>query len=438
MVRLNVSPLKSTMVEQSSNILRVGVLLISAMIIYLRRPSFFLEPRLWAEEGVVYFSYAHAHVWYEALIKPHLGYFALWPNLASTIAANLVPLIYVPLITTFFAFAVQLVPITLILWGQSELWQHPVKKIAGIFIILFTPLTNEIWLNTINSQFYFSVITFLILLNETNNSPFRKWFSRALLLCAGLTGVISCFLTPLFFLKAWWEYKRERLVQACILAICTVIQLVVLWVSIRRNILPPRDPVLDMTLFVSVLWTQSISMLLFGRDIAIQFAELIRLTQANLESFELTGLLLLFTEIIFFLYISSKLAWQQRLILVGSFFLLIILSIMGSLGSESDKYRLILPDNGARYFYGPNVVLMFLLLANIEWRGNIPDRIRSGFFAILLVIALTLGVLQYQKFRDFTDSGPEWTEEISRWEKDQTYPIKIWPSNWEIKLSPSQ
>lgn len=425
------------MIQRSSNILRAIVLLISVLIIYLRRPSFFLEPRLWAEEGTRYFTYAYTHHWYESLINIQLGYFALWPNIASLIAVNLVPLNHVPLVTTFFALTVQIVPIILILWGQSYLWQHPVKKILCIFIILFTPLSNEIWLNTINSQFYFSVITFILLVNDIDTYPVRKWSSRLLLVCAGLTGVISCFLSPLFFLKAWWENKRERLIQACILATCTVIQIAILWMSIRSNTLPTRSVIFDLPLLVSILWTQSISLLLFGFDTTYEFAQLIELSYANRNSFELIGLLLLFTESVFFLYISSKLVLHQRVILLGSFFFLIILSIMGGRGSESDKFLLISTGNGARYFYAPNVVLMFVILANIEWRGDVLDKIRSGLFTILLATALILGIVQYQKFIGFSDEGPRWTEEVLRWQEDQTYKIKIWPSGWQIELTQS-
>jgi len=195
--------------------------------------------------------------------------------------------------------------------------------------------------------------------------------------------------------------------------------------------------ILDLPLLVSILWTQSISLLLFGFDTTREFAQLIELSYANRNSFELIGLLLLFTESVFFLYISSKLVLHQRVILLGSFFFLIILSIMGGRGSESDKFLLISTGNGARYFYAPNVVLMFVILANIEWRGDVLDKIRSGLFTILLATALILGIVQYQKFIGFSDEGPRWTEEVLRWQEDQTYKIKIWPSGWQIELTQS-
>lgn len=425
------------MTQRSYNILRTIVLLISILIIFLRRTSFFLEPRFWAEEGSAYFSFAFSHHWYESLINVQFGYFALWPNIASTIAANLVSLIYAPLVTTLFALVVQIIPIVLILWGHSELWLHPLKKLACIFIIIFTPLSNEIWLNTINSQFYFSVITFLLLLNDIETFNFKKWAFRFLLVCAGLTGCISCFLLPLFFLKARWEHNRERRIQAYILAACPIIQIFALWVSIRNNTIPNRFFILNLPLFGSMLWTQIISLLFFGISKANEFARFIGLNQTNFFRFELIGLLLLSIESLFFFYVSSKLVLRQRVILMGSFFLLIILSIVAGKGNESDKLLLIFIGNSPRYFYAPNVILMFLIIANIKWQGNIFDRIRSCLLTIFLGIALILGSVQYFKFISITDSGPKWTEEILKWKKDQTYNIEIWPACWHMKLSQS-
>jgi len=177
---------------------------------FFRAPSFFFEPRFWGEEGVIYFSNAFNNSWYQALFTPHLGYFSLFNNIASTLAANIVPLKYAPLITTLLAFVVQVIPLAIVLWSRSELWGSAVKKAVGILIILFVPVTGEIWLATNLSQFYFSLITFLILMEDMGNASLRRvWCYRILLVLSGLTGVVSCFITPLFIFKAWTKKRKD-------------------------------------------------------------------------------------------------------------------------------------------------------------------------------------------------------------------------------------
>jgi hypothetical protein len=136
---------------------RLLLLLASTLVIVLRAPALFLEPRFWAEEGAIYFSYAFRRPWYEVLFAPHLGYYALYPHLASLVATRTVELADAPLVTTSMALLAQLIPVTLILWSKAELWLGPARKIIGILIVIFTLSSGEIWLNSINSQFFFAL-----------------------------------------------------------------------------------------------------------------------------------------------------------------------------------------------------------------------------------------------------------------------------------------
>lgn len=420
--------------QRSQILLRVGLFSASILTIFLRRPDFFLEPRLWAEEGQIYFAYACTHPWYVSLFNIQLGYLALWPNIATTVAANFVSLLYVPLFTTLFAFVVQLVPVVLILWSDSDLWSHPAKIVAGVLTILFAPLSNEVWLNTINSQFYFAVVTFLILLIEIDVRPLGKWSSRVLLALAGLTGPISCILFPLFFLKARWEKKQERVIQTYILAACFAVQLVAFLTMRGSSTSPARALMLNLPLFISVLWTQDIGLLLFGIANMTELAQFIEASRTNGLILGFIVFSLLVAEGLFFLLVSSRLTVSQRIVFAGSFFLFVGLSVVGGLGIESFKYLLLFPGNGGRYFYAPNVVLMFFLLANSQWQGKAFNKVRSGTCIVLLGIALILGMAQYQYPMRFTDTGPNWKEEVAKWERDPAYAIRIWPVGWQIEI----
>jgi hypothetical protein len=66
------------------------VLGVYAALIIARFPLLVYDPRLWAEEGFVYFMHAVREPWLTALLSEHVSYYALWPNL-SGVLATLVP-----------------------------------------------------------------------------------------------------------------------------------------------------------------------------------------------------------------------------------------------------------------------------------------------------------------------------------------------------------
>ena len=189
-----------------------------------RAPTLLVEPRLWAEEGTRYLSYALSHNWVQSLLQVQHGYYAIWPNLAVTLAANFVPLISMPLVTTGFALFAQVAPLALILWGQSHLWPNLPVRLVGMTLYLLAPVAGEVWLNSINSQFFFSVVAVLIL-NENAAAPntIRRWLYYVLLVLAGLTGPVTCFLTPLFLWRAWVERQWDYWIRALILSVCVVL-----------------------------------------------------------------------------------------------------------------------------------------------------------------------------------------------------------------------
>jgi hypothetical protein len=376
-----------------------------------------------------------------SLAQIQQGYFSLWPNIATTIAAKLTPLSYAPLITTVLAFLIQIMPMAIILWSRSAYWESPLKKILGVCIILFVPASYGVWLNTINSQFFFTVISYLLLFEASDINIGRKWWYRILLICSGLTGPVSCLLSPFFILKAWKEKKSEAIVQAGIMAACSIIQIFVIWFSYTYDSIP--TPIrftygtLSIQVIASILWTQSIALTLLNREIAYKFYELIN--TAYMSGGYVHGVItlgLIITEILFYFFISSGLSMLQKLMFLGSYFLIILLSVAASL--PPDKLTLILPGTGGRYFYAPNTILLLTILVNIYFAKDSFKKLKNCILISLLAFALALGLINYKKIPLKHADWPKWKDEIAKWQEQPEYKVKIWPSGWEIKLSKSE
>jgi len=406
------------------------------LVIFLREPLFFLEPRLWAEEGTHYYAYAYHYsqgsLWYKGLLNVQRGYFALWPNVASTVAANLVPVEHAPLVTTLMALLIQLIPLGLIIWSNAEFWASPLKKITGMLIYLLTPLSGEIWLNTINSQFYLALAAILILIEPAENEGQRKWAYRLLLGMAGLTGPVSSILVPVYILLAWLAKERERAIQAIILGVCAIIQ-VGLLISSSASDKTIGMRLVDGRLYLLMfsMWTQSIGLLLGGKYWMGKLASwiIVGYEGGNIILVVMWIGLSILTVALFW-WLSVRLSVRERVIFLGSYSLMLGISYVGSL--TGDKLELIVPGTGVRYFWVPNVIFGFLLMANVlNWANG---KLRVWLCAIMLLIVLVLGGISYNATLIASWEWPQWRTEIALWQADPEHKIKIWPPGWEITL----
>lgn len=171
------------------------IIIVSAMI--LRAPYLFSNPRFWAEEGAVYFYFAFHNSFFEAIFSPHQGYYSLYPNLMTLLAARLVSLEHAPLFTTVAAMLVQIVPYILILYRLNHLsiFHKFILCVATFFVVH----TGEVWLNTITAQFHFALASFFILLAEQTEASDRQLLLDRLII---------------FF---WWSYRHYYMLSfACI------------------------------------------------------------------------------------------------------------------------------------------------------------------------------------------------------------------------------
>jgi hypothetical protein len=182
---------------------------------------------------------------------------------------------------------------------------------------------------------------------------------------------------------------------------------------------------------VSIIWTQSVGLVLFGLDLARAFSRLIvDWHSQGGAGFALLALLLLLVEGLLLWFLSSGLPRRDRVVFLGSFLLLTLLSIAGS--QPHDKLLLVSAGDFQRYFYAPNAILLLLILANV--RAN-HGKIQRGVAAFLLVSSLALGVASFSRTTISHDDWPKWTEQVQMWEQDPEHSLETWPPGWTMQLA---
>jgi hypothetical protein len=392
---------------------RITLILCSILLIAVREPVFILYPRLWAEEGCIFYQFALHHSLYEIFTTAHVGYLTLFNSIVSAIQAKEFAVENVAIVSTYIGFFVQLIPVYIISFTNNEFWSNPIKKIFCILIVIVVTAPEQ-WLNTTNSHFIFGLITFLILIISASEiSKFQKYFFRILLIIGGLTGPASIFFTPTFLLKAYREKSKEKYIQAGILSVCAVIQAIVIVYSIlfdnKYNRLSEHNHLRAVYHFV----IDNFSMI--SQSSTSYFHPITR----YLSVFFGALMVIVYTFIMFRnrkndLYLIPLLS----MIIVGLF------STLGSLHMAG----------GPRYAYVPTCILMMVLLSDLF---NLKQRIQY-IASLALIICLTLYIIDYRKsmVSVYNSTYPKWKDELKKHEVDSTYNPHIHPAmdQWQVKL----
>ncbi len=403
-----------------------------AAVMVLRASQYFTAPGFWAEEGMLFYVYARAHSAAEALAYRPAGYLLAWANVATLLAARLVPPLQAPLVTTLLAFAVQTLPLWLIAFGRAPFWQGIERKSLGIAVVLFGGLTGEIWLNTINSQFWLVLATVLILLEPPPVGRARDVAYLVVLLLAGLNGPGSAALAPLFLWKAWREHDDVVLSQGALLGACAGLQLWCLWSATASDPnLPSRATGLSVGVAGAIVWMKTLVLPTLGSYPAERFARRLEIVTGDLASSTgmLAGLVLLVAAATVLVWVARGARRDERLVLLGSYVVVTALTLAGAIGDK----RLLLSHAGtsSRYFYVPGVLILLLLLANVR-RGA---GARGVVCAVLLASGLVVGLLGYRDTLRWKADWPRWRDEVARWEQDRRYQPAIWPPpRWKVDL----
>ncbi len=412
------------------------IIICAILLIYLRDPRYFTQPRFWAEEGMLHFAYSFSHPWWQALFQPQVGYLNFYPNLA-TVLATFVPLESAPLVTTLAALLVQLLPIAIILQSPLPLWKGWGRKILGCAIVLFVPLTNEGWLNTINSFTYFPVVAFLILLEDAPQTKLR-WVYRLLLVLAGLSGVLACSLVPLFLLCAWYDKQRERWIQALLLSTCAIIQIAMILSFHGAGDLDQRFSWIGFSPLGVTLWTQSFLLFTTGYQNAKEWGKYFRdIFFAQPTLFMMWGKGLFVAAVALIGVTTTNLTTRLRVLFLSSISIFILLFTVFSI--IPDKYLFFRAGAHQRAFLAPNMILGWMFLAGIRF----PDgkgisswvrRLASILCAVCLTLALLWGVHRYFTYQVPTAAWHDWRAEVQTWRADPNYHLRIQPDPWVVEL----
>lgn len=194
------------------------------LFIFFREKEYFTRPRVWAEEGSIYIqSYLDNGLLF-GFFEQHLGYYSLVNKIIIGLGLAFFPFEYIAHITTYASGLIVLSIVITPLFFISEYWLDYKKKI----ILLFFPLilsVEEIWLNTINLQFYFGLFgVYLCLIDYQRIELARKIFLAIMTFLGAFTGVTTIILLPFLIFKYLNDCRRNNFfILILVIVLCGLI-----------------------------------------------------------------------------------------------------------------------------------------------------------------------------------------------------------------------
>jgi hypothetical protein len=399
------------------------LLLAFAVLVAARIPAVWPHGRLWAEEASVYLVNAWTQPWFAALLAVHTGYINLPAAGATALAVHLVPLEYVACVTVVLALLIQMVPAVLLLTSGIPWLRGWRTLVPALLLLALPPAAEEVWLNTITSQFHVLLATAIILASPPGRRRVAV-FQGAVLLVAPLCGAPGAALLPLFLLRAWHDGSRSRLVQAMLLLPATGVQLIVLLMHPE----PARTVGFDLPLVLAAVTGKQILLPLLGSRIAF------RLTRGVVAAFAAgqPPMLFVLTPLLAFGTLGVA-VWRNqdasaRWLYAGGIMMMAV-SYLGAL-SPGSKLDLLMSNYGIRYYYGPDVLISLTSLGLAATGAGVTRMLATCLVAWLILV----GMVHYFHVRAVTTSGPSWRAEVVLWRADPSHPIAVWPAGWQIRL----
>ncbi len=385
-----------------------------------RMPRVFFSGRLFAEEGTVFYSHAARTPWLSALFFSYAGYVNLGANVAAVVAWHFFPLSYAPRVTLFFSLLAQISPAILLVITRTAWVSSNLALFTALFLLVSLPAADEVWLNTLHSQFFMCVSAALILALDTEPG-WGEVFRRCLLFLAPLYGLPVIILVPLFFVRSVLDRSGPRFIQFLIIGVGAAIQLLLF-----KHYLRDRFQ-MDTQLVLASLFAKNMVLPFLSYTLSDSMTHWLRDEVAGgiLPRRIIVALVAGFSGFIMLLLRGPR----------GGVWLFAAATLVGTasyIGELLPNPDALMPHTGNRYAIVPEALFALAMLAVTGsfsvWRARV-----AAFLCVWLCAAGVLTLWQPSPF----DSGPPWRMEMAKYQKDPHYVPVGWPGGgWVIRLPP--
>lgn len=366
---------------------------------YVRSSEIITQGRFFAEEGSVYWSYALSNsalnlIQYVPVIQ---GYICFNCNLQIYLS-TFVPIQFAPLVTVWTSLFIALLPSFFFLKLTEKVYKKEFRVLASI-TILFLPSLNllEVFANSINSQVYLAISSFIILLYGLKDKKLIK-SQCVVLIISFFSTYYSLVFLPFFIIRLFRE-KTKSLIYALLFGTFgAVVQLNILYyVYITDSIYQGKLQLKGGFDYLFEIIKLSLTLNFMGE----------KYYRSNL------GTVIFFILIFSILFFMSKnIDFTYRTIIL-SFLFEVLLLYFGQAGNSYSQ----------RYAVVPTTVIFFLFIHHIG-KNNLVNK--------YILFFLLLGILNFQTqggayFVDCDEHCVSWDIQVDKVNNEEIDKYVHWP-----------
>lgn len=418
----NSSTVSSSEVEKNSapisKVERNFYVALVALLVASRIPSVF-GGRFWAEEGTIFFHNACVLPWHKALFVSYGGYLNVVANFAGLAARYFLPIdeaCYAPIAVSL---VLQCFPAILLCGSElTGTFRSRLGLIAALLLIYTVPLSQEIWLSSIGSQYFLGLSVALILWLKPGNLS-AELFRGLILFIAPLSGPGAIAFAPLYLIRACIDRSRGRWLQAAILILSACLQL-----GLFFHPAEVHDRVLGISplLLSQIVYVKHVLVPYFGLNAQVPALAVFEAFPRNPLTYPTLWAFAYLLTLTTFGWIARK---RSDIWLLISAFTAGAITYFGVLGN---KETLLILQAGARYSYVPQCLCALFILSCIDARYNLVRVLSTGAILCLLFV----GLRDYYVCDPTYSVGPKWRDEVHHWQADHSYKPSGWPKTWTV------
>jgi hypothetical protein len=417
----------------------LGIAVFFYLVVW-RVPEQLLVPSLFMEQATVYYKYGFEHSWLDAMLAPHQGYYSLWTNLVTLVAARYFPLAHAPYVIMLGGFLIGVLLVALVFMPGSPL-TTPVSRVLALWLMALIPPSNDRFLLNY-CHFYTCVAAVLVLLSEAHSTG-EVLFQRRVLVFSVLTGPVVVFLMPVFLLAYGMERRRERLIQLGILSAGAMVQAAAYFYSLHHDLNTLTyanggsrfNGLLELDAFLFWLFNRSLIHPYGGWEMMVPVGWFLEGITASGGMDYLIVLLCSAVGVAGFLILlhgERGTAYAHRQLWLVVSFLCLSYGIFVS-GAVPGNSKAAIITAAHRYFVAQSMLIGIAFAMHFAHARQQKIKIIYGF---LILVQLLIGWDMWRHYAATLPPQISWEYQTRLWERNPWHDIRIMPPGHTFRLDP--
>lgn len=399
------------------------IILVSFVILVMRRPDIILHAQPWAEDGAVWMAGVYNNGFWSSLILPQNGYYQTISRLTYGFSL-LFGLSNAALIANAIAILIRCFFICFILSKRMDFIDVKYRIFICIYFMLM-PNVAEGFVNITNAHWYLSMYLFSVVLSRDPSSKMEVVHDFTVLIISALSGPFVVFIAPCLLIKRIYLsngfkcfFKSIKLFDV-IMALCCIIQVTAILTTSEST--RPESPLgYNFGLLANIISCR----LIFGSLLPYDLARV-----ASSYTYLNIAMLLLALAAMALAFI--KCSWRVKILILYPTLMIGFAMARPVISMDNAQWPMMLStQSGERYFYVTNIAFVCLMV-------GLLSLIKKYSGLLLGVVTISFLVMASSYYKISPLPIVKYSEDVMKFNESNpgdVVNINILPPGWKMTL----